>query len=105
MTQMKTSSELSAKDYVGTEEQREASLPEDGSVAVVDDKSAVVTLTEDLTPVPDVSSAMVDDIVHVLAKTSDWLQLYEAVLKLRRIVVHHSEVFTTKQVEECLRPL
>lgn len=62
-------------------------------------------LTEDLTPLPDVSNTTVDEIVHVLTKTSNWLQLYEAVLKLRRVVVHHSEVITTKHVEECLRPL
>ncbi|KAE9035588.1 hypothetical protein PR003_g7481 [Phytophthora rubi] len=89
---------------LGMEEQRDASLPADRETEV-DEKSVVVLTTEELTPVHEVSSSTVDGIVHVLTKTSDWLQLYEAVVMLRRIVAHHSEVVTTKQVEEFLRPL
>ncbi|KAE9201007.1 hypothetical protein PF002_g21659, partial [Phytophthora fragariae] len=88
---------------LGMEEQRDASLPADRETEV-DEKSVVVLTTEELTPVHEVSSSTVDGIVHVLTKTSDWLQLYEAVVMLRRIVAHHSEVVTTKQVEEFLRP-
>ncbi|KAG7387467.1 hypothetical protein PHYPSEUDO_014115 [Phytophthora pseudosyringae] len=109
MTQMKTDDELAlkqgAEDCTAMEEQREASLPDDEAVAAADDKSLVVLSTDELTPVPDVSSATMDDIAHVLTKTLDWLELYEAVVMLRRVVVHHGEVITTKQVEELLRPL
>ncbi|GMF20566.1 unnamed protein product [Phytophthora lilii] len=107
MAQMKTGFELPLSKDPEVEEQREASLPDgdDESVQVADDQSAVVLTTEELTPVAEVSSAVVDEIVNVLTKTSDWLQLYEAVLMLRRVVVHHGEVITAKQIEEVLRPL
>ncbi|GMF45498.1 unnamed protein product [Phytophthora fragariaefolia] len=110
MTQVKTNEGhlQQSADCVGTEEQREASLPadgENGAIQTTDDKSVVVLVTEELTPVPEVSSFAVDDIVGVLSKASDWVQLYDAVVMLRRIVVHHSEVITTKHVEEFLRPL
>ncbi|KAG6616750.1 Armadillo-type fold [Phytophthora cinnamomi] len=112
MTQMKTNDELlqqyGADVCLEIEEQRQASLPADGEGdvgQVADDKSAVVLTTEELTRVPEVSRASVDDVVHVLTKETDWLQLYEAVVMLRRIIVHHSEVVASKQVEEFLRPL
>ncbi|EEY53803.1 uncharacterized protein PITG_07406 [Phytophthora infestans T30-4] len=91
-------------DYL-EHEHRQASLPNDEAVEVVDDKNVVVLTTEELTPVMDVSSATLDDVLHVLTKSSDWQQLYEAVVMLRRFVVHHSQVITTKQNEELLRPL
>ncbi|KAF4044112.1 hypothetical protein GN244_ATG03567 [Phytophthora infestans] len=91
-------------DYL-EHEHRQASLPNDEAVEVVDDKNVVVLTTEELTPVMDVSSATLDDVLHVLTKSSDWQQLYEAVVMLRRLVVHHSQVITTKQNEELLRPL
>ncbi|KAH7491428.1 hypothetical protein KRP22_004827 [Phytophthora ramorum] len=89
------------------DERREASLPVDGdeNVPVADDKSAVVLTTEELTPLAEVSSVSVDDIVHILAKSTDWLQLYDAVVTLRRVIVHHSEVISSKHIEELLRPL
>ncbi|KAL3659797.1 hypothetical protein V7S43_015100 [Phytophthora oleae] len=104
MTQMKNN-EQSGKDLFDQEEQREASLPDDETTAVIDDKSVVVLTTEELTPVLDISSSTVDDAVHALTKTLDWLQLYEAVVTLRRIVVHHSDLVTTTHVEGLLRPL
>ncbi|EGZ14416.1 hypothetical protein PHYSODRAFT_509667 [Phytophthora sojae] len=88
------------------EEQRQPSLPADSGSDTVQVADVVVLSTEELTPVPEASSASVDDSVHILTKTTtDWLQLYEAVVMLRRIVVHHSEAITTKHVEEFLRPL
>ncbi|KAF1775148.1 Armadillo-type fold [Phytophthora cactorum] len=101
MTQIKADRSLQ-QDYLEVDEHRGASLPND---EVVDDKNVVVLTTEELTPVPDVTNDTVDDVVHVLTKSSDWQQLYEAVVMLRRVVVHHTHVITTKQVEELLRPL
>ncbi|ETK77236.1 hypothetical protein L915_16480 [Phytophthora nicotianae] len=105
MTQIKTGADLSIKQDCLEVEHRQASLPDDEAAEVVDDKNVVVLATNELTPVPDVTSVAVDDAVHVLTKSSDWQQLYEAVVMLRRVVVHHSQVITTKQVEELLRPL
>ncbi|EGZ14418.1 hypothetical protein PHYSODRAFT_508947 [Phytophthora sojae] len=87
------------------EEQRQPSLPADGDNEAAQVADVVVLSTEELTPVPEVSSTLVDDIIQILMKATDWLQLYEAVVMLRRIVVHHSEAITTKHVEEFLRPL
>ncbi|KAG1688417.1 hypothetical protein DVH05_003723 [Phytophthora capsici] len=102
MTQLKNNDQ-SSNDWV--EEQRGASLPNEETAVVVDDKSVVVLTTEELTPVSDISSFTVDDAVHVLTKTLDWLQLYEAVVILRRVIVHHSHLITSTHVEGLLRPL
>ncbi|RLN77592.1 hypothetical protein BBJ28_00000449 [Nothophytophthora sp. Chile5] len=95
-------------DCLASEEKRMASHPsieEDGSSAAGDEKSIVVLATSELTPLSEVSPSTLDGIIQTLAGKSDWLQLHEAILLLRRVVVHHRELVKTQHVDVFLRPL
>ncbi|CEG39873.1 Armadillo-type fold [Plasmopara halstedii] len=90
------------EERLDVEEQREASLPNDG---IIDDKNVVVLLTNELTPIPNVTSTLMDSIHITLTESKEWQQLYEAVVMLRRVMVYHSEVITTHHIESFVRLL
>lgn len=88
-----------SEDWLEVEEQREASLPD------VDDKNIVVLCTNELAPVLNVTSNLVDGLIHILITSTEWQELYEAMVMLRRVMVHHNEVITSNHVEKFVQPL